>query len=62
MGLTGGYSSMLDDEASIAVITHVFHRGVTFFDTADEYGSPFTNEILLDKVRPFFLFYRREFF
>jgi aryl-alcohol dehydrogenase-like predicted oxidoreductase len=62
MGMTGGYSSTLDDEAGIAVITHAFHHGVTFFDTADEYGSPFTIEILLGKVRPFFLFYRREFF
>ncbi|CAD6237865.1 unnamed protein product [Miscanthus lutarioriparius] len=50
MGLTGGYSSALDDEAGIAVIMRAFRRGVTFFDTADEYGGPFTNEILLGKA------------
>ena len=56
MGLTGAYNSPVDDEGGIAVITHAFRRGVTFFDTADEYGGPFTNEILLGKVRPFFSF------
>jgi aryl-alcohol dehydrogenase-like predicted oxidoreductase len=55
MGLTGAYNSPLDDEAGIAVITHAFRRGVTFFDTSDVYG-PHTNEILLGKVRPPFRF------
>jgi aryl-alcohol dehydrogenase-like predicted oxidoreductase len=50
MGLTGAYNSPVDDEAGIAVITHAFSRGVTFFDTSDVYG-PLTNEILLGKVR-----------
>jgi len=54
MGLTGAYNSPLDDEAGIAVITHAFRRGVTFFDTSDVYG-PHANEILLGKVRPPFL-------
>jgi hypothetical protein len=49
MGLTGAYNSPLDDDAGIAVITHAFRRGVTFFDTSDVYG-PRTNEILLGKV------------
>ncbi|CAL4962616.1 unnamed protein product [Urochloa decumbens] len=49
MGLTGAYNSPLDDEAGIAVITHAFRRGVTFFDTSDVYG-PLTNEILLGKA------------
>ncbi|PUZ55809.1 hypothetical protein GQ55_5G241600 [Panicum hallii var. hallii] len=49
MGLTGAYNSPLDDEAGIAVITHAFRRGVTFFDTSDVYG-PHTNEILLGKA------------
>ena len=61
MGLTGAYNSPVDDEGGIAVITHAFRLGVTFFDTADEYGGPFTNEILLGKVRPFFLFFPGEF-
>ena len=55
MGLTGAYNSPLDDEAGIAVITHAFRRGVTFFDTSDVYG-PLTNEILLGKVRSHFPF------
>ena len=49
MGLTGAYNSPLDDEAGIAVITHAFRRGVTFFDTSDAYG-PHTNETLLGKA------------
>uniref|UniRef100_A0ACD5ZQP9 Uncharacterized protein n=1 Tax=Avena sativa TaxID=4498 RepID=A0ACD5ZQP9_AVESA len=49
MGLTGSYNSPLDDDAGVAVITHAFRRGVTFFDTSDIYG-PHTNETLLGKA------------
>ncbi|KAF8696925.1 hypothetical protein HU200_036569 [Digitaria exilis] len=49
MGLSGAYNSPLDDDAGIAVITHAFSRGVTFFDTSNAYG-PLTNEILLGKA------------
>ena len=49
MGLTGSYNSPVEDDAGIAVITHAFRRGVTFFDTSDVYG-PHANEILLGKV------------
>lgn len=51
MGLTGSYNSPVEDDAGVAVITHAFGRGVTFFDTSDVYG-PHTNEILLGKVVP----------
>ncbi|KAL6614912.1 hypothetical protein ACP70R_037182 [Stipagrostis hirtigluma subsp. patula] len=39
-----------DGDAGVAVISHAFHRGVTFFDTADAYGS--SNKTLLGKARP----------
>ncbi|XBI18146.1 hypothetical protein VPH35_060013 [Triticum aestivum] len=50
MGLTGSYNSPVEDDAGVAVITHAFRRGVTFFDTSDVYG-PHANEILLGKVQ-----------
>uniref|UniRef100_A0A453F264 NADP-dependent oxidoreductase domain-containing protein n=1 Tax=Aegilops tauschii subsp. strangulata TaxID=200361 RepID=A0A453F264_AEGTS len=49
MGLTGSYNSPVEDDAGVAVITHAFRRGVTFFDTSDVYG-PHANEILLGKA------------
>ena len=49
MGLTGSYNSPVEDDAGVAVITHAFNRGVTFFDTSDVYG-PHANEILLGKA------------
>ncbi|KAF8696922.1 hypothetical protein HU200_036565 [Digitaria exilis] len=49
MGLSGAYNSPLADDAGIAVISHAFSRGVTFFDTSNVYG-PLTNEILLGKA------------
>lgn len=49
MGLTGSYNSPVEDDAGVAVVTHAFRRGVTFFDTSDVYG-PHTNEILLGKA------------
>ncbi|TYI57614.1 hypothetical protein E1A91_D11G294400v1 [Gossypium mustelinum] len=49
MGLTGGYSSPVSEEVGISIIKHAFHRGITFFDTSDIYGSK-TNEILVGKA------------
>ncbi|XP_074561399.1 putative aldo-keto reductase 1 [Curcuma longa] len=49
MGLTGVYNAPVSDEASIAIIKHAFHNGITFFDTSDFYG-PRTNEVLLGKA------------
>ncbi|KAL9450811.1 hypothetical protein AB3S75_012531 [Citrus x aurantiifolia] len=50
MGLNGTHNSPLPEEDGIAVIKHAFDKGVTFFDTADVYGGPHTNEILVGKA------------
>ncbi|KAH9754021.1 Aldo ket red domain-containing protein [Citrus sinensis] len=50
MSLSGGYNSPVSEEDGISIIKHAFNKGITFFDTADKYG-PYTNEILLGKVR-----------
>lgn len=55
MGLNGTHNSPLPEEDGIAVIKHAFDKGVTFFDTADVYGGPHTNEILVGKVHIFSL-------
>ena len=39
-----------DENEMIKLIHHAVNLGVTFLDTADVYG-PFTNEILIGKVR-----------
>lgn len=55
MGLNGTHNYPLSEEDGISVIKHAFNRGVTFFDTADVYGGPHTNEILVGKVHVFSL-------
>jgi aryl-alcohol dehydrogenase-like predicted oxidoreductase len=42
MGLSYGYSPALDRKQAIAMVEAAFDRGVTFFDTAEEYG-PYVN-------------------
>ncbi|XP_008812551.2 probable aldo-keto reductase 1 isoform X1 [Phoenix dactylifera] len=52
MGLSGIYSSQispLPDDVGISIIKAAFLKGITFFDTADVYGSH-TNEILIGKA------------
>lgn len=49
MGLSAFYGTPVPEEDGIALIHHAFHRGITFFDTADVYG-PFTNEVLVGKA------------
>ncbi|XP_068636233.1 perakine reductase-like [Aristolochia californica] len=48
-GLTGTYNDPLSEDAAIALVKDVFHRGITFLDTADSYGSG-ANEILVGKA------------
>ncbi|KAJ0982452.1 hypothetical protein J5N97_010707 [Dioscorea zingiberensis] len=48
-GLSGIYNSPVSEEHGISIITHAFHKGITFFDTADAYGSH-ANEILIGKA------------
>ncbi|KAL9225486.1 hypothetical protein vseg_001403 [Gypsophila vaccaria] len=48
--LTGLFNASNDaEEAGIALITNAFHKGVTFFDTADFYGN-YTNEVIVGKA------------
>ena len=50
MGLTGAYNNPLPVEEGIKVLKEVYNRGITFFDTADIYGTDHANEILVGKV------------
>jgi aryl-alcohol dehydrogenase-like predicted oxidoreductase len=53
MSLSGGYSLSPDRQEMIALIRSAVERGVTFFDTAQVYGS-FTNEELVgEALAPF---------
>lgn len=49
MGLTGVYNSPVSEEDGINIIKYAFSKGITFFDTADMYGSH-SNEILVGKA------------
>lgn len=49
MGLTGVYNSPVSDEDGISIIKDAFNKGITFFDTADVYGTH-TNEVLVGKA------------
>ncbi|KAK6911399.1 NADP-dependent oxidoreductase domain, partial [Dillenia turbinata] len=50
MSLTGFFSPTLSDKEGISIIKHAFNNGITFFDTAEVYGSH-ANEILVGKVK-----------
>lgn len=49
MGLTGLYNAPLSEEDGISMIKYAFEKGITFFDTADVYGSG-TSETLVGKA------------
>ncbi|XP_043814887.1 perakine reductase isoform X2 [Manihot esculenta] len=49
MELSGGYNAPLPEEVGISIIKEAFNRGITFFDTADIYGSN-ANEVLIGKA------------
>ncbi|CAO2833004.1 unnamed protein product [Amaranthus hypochondriacus] len=49
MGLTGVYNSPVSETNGISIIKDAFHKGITFFDTADVYGAT-TNEVLVGKA------------
>lgn len=53
MGLSFGYGPATDKQDAINLIRAAYHKGVTFFDTAEAY-SPFENEELLgEALEPF---------
>ncbi|OMO96295.1 Aldo/keto reductase [Corchorus olitorius] len=47
MGLSGIYNTPVSEEEGISIINYAFAKGITFFDTADVYG---TNEALVGKA------------
>jgi len=49
MGLTGVYNNPVSEEDGISIIKYAFEKGITFFDTADVYGST-KNEVLIGKA------------
>ena len=54
MTMTGGYGVKPDRDEMIQLIRTAVERGVTFFDTAETYGAPFTNEELVgEALEPF---------
>lgn len=61
MGMSFVYGPPKPETDMIKLIHHAVNSGVTFLDTSDNYG-PYTNEILIGKVRIFFsifqVFYR----
>jgi aryl-alcohol dehydrogenase-like predicted oxidoreductase len=53
MGLSFGYGPATEKQDAIKLIRAAYHKGITFFDTAEAYG-PYTNEELLgEAVEPF---------
>ena len=53
MGMTDAYGQTPDKEKMIPIIRAAVERGVTFFDTAENYG-PFRNEELVgEALAPF---------
>jgi len=48
MGMSFGYSPVIDKEKAISLFRLAVERGVTFFDSAEIYG-PFTNEEIVTK-------------
>jgi aryl-alcohol dehydrogenase-like predicted oxidoreductase len=54
MTMTGGYGVKPDRDEMIRLVRTAVERGVTFFDTAESYGAPFTNEELVgEALQPF---------
>lgn len=52
MGFSQSYPPFIPKDEAIAVIRGAFDRGVTFFDTADVYGSGANEELLGEALEP----------
>lgn len=53
MGFSHGYGPVPDEDKAIELIRYAYHKGCTFFDTAQSYGNGH-NEILVGKaIKPF---------
>src|ERR1700755_111392 len=53
MGLSFGYGNTIAKEDAIKLIRSAFERGVTFFDTAEAYGTFANEELLGEALEPF---------
>jgi aryl-alcohol dehydrogenase-like predicted oxidoreductase len=53
MGLSYGYGPAADKQDAIALIRTAVERGITFFDTAEAYGSFANEELLGEALGPF---------
>src|SRR3954452_25608383 len=53
MGISFGYAQKLSKTEGVALIRAAFARGVTFFDTAEVYGSFENEEVVGEALRPF---------
>jgi aryl-alcohol dehydrogenase-like predicted oxidoreductase len=53
MGLSFGYGPATDEQEAINLIRTAVERGVTFFDTADAYGSFIDEELVGEALAPF---------
>src|SRR6476659_1987650 len=53
MGLSHAYGPAMDKQDAIALVRAAYERGVTFFDTAECYGSFTNEEIVGEGVSPF---------
>ncbi|GFQ07346.1 perakine reductase [Phtheirospermum japonicum] len=49
-GLSGILNAPLSHEAGVEVLNEAFHKGITFFDTADIYGEQGHNDIMIGKA------------
>ncbi|KAA8527646.1 hypothetical protein F0562_034959 [Nyssa sinensis] len=49
-GLSGMLNAPLSHEVGCSIIKEAFHKGITFFDTADIYGYNHDNEIMVGKA------------
>lgn len=52
MGLSQGYGPAPDRQAGVKLIRSAFERGITFFDTAEEYGAGTNEELLGEALEP----------
>lgn len=53
MGFSFGYGNAVDKQDAVNLIRAAYDKGITFFDTAEAYGSGANEELLGEAVQPF---------
>src|SRR4030042_1297698 len=53
MGMSFGYGPAADEKEMISLIRSAFERGITFFDTAEVYGTFANEELVGEALSPF---------